>query len=560
MIKLCTVDEVRRAEEEAAARDLSFSELMARAGQAVAALIEELASCAQNATGRRALFLVGPGKNGGDGLVAAGLLAARGWDCSIWTWNRPTVGDVPVARDLLERCRWVGTDGLDSVLETCDVIIDAVFGIGGRPTLPDDVADVFAAAYRQRVQRGTVLVAVDVPSGIDSDTGAADPRAFRADLTVMIGLPKVGAYRVPALRYTGVIEFVDIGLPRPQQTADAIALVTEDDVRDWLPRREADTHKWAVGSLLVVGGAPGYYGAPRLAAAAALRSGTGLVTLAVPRSLVSSIAASLAEVTFIPAPDGDVGAGERWAQAVRDALPRYAALLVGPGLGQDRPAEELVRALFGIGAQRRGALGFAAGDAGATASPTPFAGYAVVDADGLNWLAKLAPWHENLRTARLILTPHPGELARLLGTEVDEILADPWKAAREAACRFGQHVVLKTGHPVVAAPDGSLLVAPQTHAALATAGTGDVLAGVIAGLAAQGLHPLAASAAGLFVANQAALRAVARRGTLSMLAGDIVEELPSVLRELYDAHWLPEGIVRGLRAWSSSVPEPPGKG
>jgi len=545
MEKLCRVAEVRRAEEEAVTQGTSLAELMARAGRAVAEVIDELVGSSDRKS-RRALFFVGPGNNGGDGLVAAGHLAARGWDCKIWAWNRSEPGDVPVEAEWLARCEWLTNEQLEQALSRADVIVDAVFGIGGRAELPDPVASAFEAASEARRQRGTLLVAIDVPSGIDSDTGAADRRAFRADLTVMLGLPKLGAYLAPALRYTGLIRLVDIGLPRPTIVPGSVAVLTEADVRTWLPRREADTHKWAVGAVIVVGGAPGYYGAPRLAATAALRVGAGLVTLAVPRSLIPAIAAAQAEVTFIPAPDGDVGAGQRWAELVREALPRYRTLLLGPGLGQDRPAEELVRFLLGIGRQRRGSLGFAP-----TSEELPlqrFTGYAVIDADGLNWLAKSGTWWEELREARLILTPHPGELARLLGVEVSTILEDPWGMAAEAARTFGQHVVLKYGHTSVACPDGTLLLAPQVHPGLASAGTGDVLAGVIAGLAAQGLEPRDAAGAGVFIAGQAALAAIAAKGTLSLLASDIIAALPRILRNLYDPRWSPEQyVVSGMR-------------
>ncbi|MCX7624314.1 MAG: NAD(P)H-hydrate dehydratase [Thermomicrobium sp.] len=549
MLKLCTVDEVRRAEAAAVAAGTSLTELMARAGRAVATAIERsVPSASRSSAERRALFLVGPGNNGGDGLVAAGLLAAQGWQVRVWAWNRSEPGEIPAEREHLARCRWLSPAELDSALAEAEVIVDAVFGIGSRPSLPEAVAAAFDAAYRARVERGATLVAVDVPSGIDSDTGAADERAFRADLTVMLGLPKVGAYRSPALRYTGLIELVDIGLPAPTVDSGAIVLPTDVEIRRWLPRRTADTHKWAVGALLIVGGAPGYYGAPRLAAAAALRAGAGLVTLAVPRSLVPTIAAALPEVTYVPAPDGDVGAGQRWAEFVRDALPRYRALLVGPGLGQDRPAEELMRTLFGLGPQRRAALGFAPISETREASDAlaRFTGYAVVDADGLNWLAKLGPWHEELREARLILTPHPGELARLLDVDIGDILRDPWQAAATAARTFGQHVVLKVGHTAVASPDGTVVVAPQVHPALATAGTGDVLAGLIAGFAAQGLEPLPASVVGVYVANRAALRAIARKGTLSLLASDIVEEVPAVLSACYEPRWVVAAHVAGI--------------
>ncbi len=541
MEKLCRVEEVRRAEAEAVAQGLSLTELMRRAGQGVAETIELLVSRKQ---GRRALFLVGPGNNGGDGLVAASLLALAGWDCAIWSWNRHEPGAIPVEPTGLAHCRWIQSEELDRELALADVIVDAIFGIGGRPEVPEPVATIFESAHRARRVRKTVLVAVDVPSGIDSDTGAADAQAFRADLTIMLGLPKIGAYRFPAFRHTGLIRLVDIGLPKPPVSPGSVALVTLQDARGWLPERTAETHKWAVGALLIVGGAPNYYGAPRLAASAALRTGAGLVTLSVPRSLVPSIAAALPDVTFLPAPDGDVGAGQRWANLVRDALPRYRALLVGPGLGQDQTAEELLHYLFGLGRVRRGALGF--GVPADDEIPQRFAGYAVIDADGLNWLAKMGNWWEELRAARLVLTPHPGELARLCGCDVTKILEDPWTQAVEAAVTFGQHVVLKYGHTAVACPDRSLLIAPQVHPALATAGTGDVLAGVIAGLAAQGLGPREAAGAAVVIASEAALHAVVSTGTLSLTASDVVAALPKVLRALYDPRWSPERVVSAI--------------
>lgn len=529
MLKLCRVDEVRRAEEAAVAAGRSLEDLMAAAGLGVAQQIMKRA-----ARPGTALFLVGPGNNGGDGLVAATHLVMQGWRCLVWAWRRSEPGEVPAERALLNQLIWIDSAAVNSAVATADVIVDAVFGIGGKPALPEEVGQVFDAAWDARVRRGTPLVAVDTPSGIDCDTGEADPRAFHADLTVMLGLPKIGLYRPPALRHTGVIELVDIGLPAPPVEPGSIALVTPEDVREWLPRRSADTHKRAVGTLLIIGGAPTFYGAPRLAAGAALRAGAGLVTLAVIRSLISPIAASLPEVTFLPLPEGELGAGARMAELVREALPRYDAVLIGPGLGQEQPVPEFLAGLFGLrGAPRP--IGF--GQPAMAGLPQRFRGRAVIDADGLNWLATQPEWWVQIREADLILTPHPGELARLLQVGTDAVTADPWGRATEAAQRFNQHVVLKYGHATVGCPDGTLLVSPQVHPALATAGTGDVLAGLIAALAAQGLGSREAAAAGLVVGSQAMLRAVARKGTLGLIAGDIIEEIAPALAAIYDPSW-----------------------
>lgn len=537
MLKLCTAAEVREAESAAVARGHSLHDLMTTAGTAVAHEIARRSSGAGTA-----LFLIGPGNNGGDGLVAAARLAASGWRCLVWTWNRSRLDDVPIEQHLIDQLVHVEENGLEAALRDADVIVDAVFGIGGKPSLPEPVARAFEAAHEHRVARGVPLVAVDVPSGVDCDTGVADPHAFRADLTVMLGLPKVGLYRPPALQHTGTIELVDIGLPAPAVSAGSVVLPTTEDVRAWLPRRPADTHKRAVGSLLVIGGAPTFYGAPRLSASAALRAGAGLVTVAVLRSLVTSIAAALPEVTFLPLPEGEIGAGTRMAHIVREVLPRFDALLIGPGLGQEPPVHDFLAELFGLRGGPR-PIGF--GERPAPTGPQyHFTGRAVIDADGLNWLARQPGWWTQLAGADLILTPHPGELARLLETDTSQITGDPWTVAREAAERFSQHVVLKYGHATLACPDGTLVVAPQVHPALATAGTGDVLAGLIAGLVAQGLPPREAVAAALVVGSDAMLRAVARRGTLGLVATDIVDELAGTLASYYDPQW-----PRQQRGW-----------
>ncbi len=534
MIKLCTVGEIRAAERAAIDSGRPESDLMRAAGHGFA----ELVRAKQRRGSTRALFLVGPGNNGGDGLVAASVLASAGWACDIWMFKREAIGNIPVDSDGATKLNLItSTEDLDASMSAADLIVDAVFGIGGRIELPDVVAEVFSAAYRARVDRGTPLWAVDLPSGTDADNGNASEAAFRADVTVSFGLPKLGLYRAPALRHAGTIELIDIGLNAPALDRDQVGLIDQKSVRNLMPRRQQDTHKHEVGWLMVVGGAPNYFGAPSMAAESAARSGAGLVCLAVPRSLVAPIASSLREVTFLPLPEAEFGgAGDRMANLVRDKLPSYAAMLVGPGLGSDDPVPEFLSRLFGMRTSSA-SIGFGSSGPKQTDEGDPFAHRAVIDADGLNWLAKNDGWQDSLKDADLVLTPHPGELSRLTGKSVEEITNDPWKAASDAAETFKQVIVLKHAHPIVAAPGKPLVVGPRSEPALATAGTGDVLSGMIAGLMAQGLTAWESAVAGVYVGSVAAEKAVQQTGTLSLMATDVIGCIPAAIRSLYDRNW-----------------------
>ena len=531
MIKLCTVEEIRAAEQQAAKAGRSERDLMRSAAEGFALLVQD-ERWGELGT---ALFLVGPGNNGGDGIVAASILASNGWTCKVWMFGRNEFGDVP-ADDTHDQIELVTTSDLKQVVAEADLIVDAVFGIGGRSDLPDEVAEAFSLAHQARIDRGTPLWAVDVPSGVDNDSGAAPDAAFSADVTVSFGLPKIGLYRTPALRHAGTIRLVDIGLTAPKTNKSDVSLIDSVSVRRLMPRRRQDTHKHQVGWLMVVGGAPNYFGAPRMAAEAAARVGAGLVCLAVPRSLVAPISSSVREVTFLPLPEAEFGgAGDRMANLLREKLPEYAAMLVGPGMGLDDPVPEFLAGLFGMRSANK-SIGFSAPASSANRGEG-FSGKAVVDADGLNWLAKQDGWEKSLKGAELVLTPHPGELSRLTGNSVEEITSNPWEAAQAAADRFGQVVVLKHAHPVVAAPGQPLAVGPNAEPALASAGTGDVLAGTIAGLMAQGLSGRDAAIAGVYIGALAAERAVGMFGTLSLVAGDVIGAIPHAVRTLYDRSW-----------------------
>lgn len=326
---------------------------------------------------------------------------------------------------------------------------------------------------------------------------------------------------------------------RPALGPDA-TFVSEELAASLLPQRDFGAHKWGVGGVVIVAGAPGYVGAPALCAMAAGRAGAGIVNLAVPRSIIPAVASHVTEASYLLLPEGDsIGAGRRAAEVISERLERAHAIVIGPGLGTDLEAEQLLSALFGLHRDKSSAIGFSAtrssqakatsaGEAhGIAAAGKPI----LIDADGLNWLAKQENWWNALPPGIAVLTPHPGEFGRLLDVSPKELLEDPLTAVKVAAAKWQQTVVFKYGY--TAASDGKrTIVAEDAPVSLATAGSGDVLAGMIGGFLAQGLAPLDAAALALYVGPRAARRVEQRFGTLGLVAGDLPDAIAEELAAL----------------------------
>lgn len=314
-------------------------------------------------------------------------------------------------------------------------------------------------------------------------------------------------------------------------------IVTEEWASSVLPRRTAAAHKWGVGGVVVVAGSPSFAGAAALSCAAAGRSGAGIVIAALPRSIAHIVVGLVPEVTVVNLPEGDsISVARRAADAIGERLERSGAMLIGPGLGSDGATDALLEALFGVARSRSG-IGF--GSSGGAASTDvgtviSFGKPVVVDADALNWLATQDSWWTRLPSELLVLTPHPGEMAKLMAVDVTEVVASPIDIAVEAATRWGQTVMLKGEAAIVASPDGAV-ASVETTPALATAGSGDVLGGSIAAFLAQGLRPREAAMLAAYIGVRAAGRLALRFGTLGVVAGDlplaIAEEL-AVLEKL----------------------------
>ena len=518
MPRVYTVAEMKALEAAADRAGVSYATLMENAGRAVA---EALLARLEDPGAHKCLVLCGSGNNGGDGLVAAHYLSNAGLRVTVYCARPPDDADPKVqrlrAKGLLLADSQNDQRGrvLTHLLQSATVVVDALFGTGARFPLGGASAEVLreaGLAVRARQPRPFV-VAVDCPSGLDCDTGALDPLAMPADLTVTFAGLKRGQCAFPGADALGELVVADIGAPDVPEAQAGLEWVTADQARRLLPPRPRSAHKGTFGRALVVAGSVSYTGAAYLAAAAAYRVGAGLVTLAVPASLHPILAGRLPEATWLPLPEQNGAIAAEAAETVGPAFRASEALLLGPGFGTEVGTGRFLGRLL-------------EGEAPRAWPP------AVVDADGLRLLARVAGWPQRL-PPNCVLTPHPGEMAALTGLARDELQADRPGAAQKYAQAWGQVVVLKGAFSAIAAPAGRAALLPFATPALARAGTGDVLAGAIAGLLAQGVAPYeAAVLAGFLHGRAGELAARALGGTASVLAGDVLEGLSEALAEI----------------------------
>lgn len=578
-MKILNAEKMRELEKRADASGNTFAAMMERAGSLTAQAVMDRWPVKD----RDALVLVGPGNNGGDGLVCARVLYDSGARVNLYVWKREPSDQDENWRACMERgiefSRAEDDSGLARLrqeITRADFIVDAFLGTGvARPIegLLREILDVvkgqltestgnsgefggtrrseelgvargnsstlvspsrpFSASPQHPLSASRLVVAVDLPSGLNPDTGALDPAALPADLTVTFAFPKMGHYAFPGAAAVGELVVADIGIPAEWAQDVRLDVATPGETRAWLPARPVDSNKGTFGKALLACGSLEFTGAPRLAAAAAGRIGAGLVTLATPRAIYPIVSASVEEATFLPLAD----VGGAWSpRAVRPLLQHardYEALLVGCGFGRAESTQQFVARLFGIG-------------------PSPQKDKLpslVIDADALNALAEIDRWWEKARwSTPPILTPHPGEMARLVGSTVQAVQQDRVGMATRHAAEWNAIVVLKGAFTVVARPDGSAALIPFATPALATAGTGDVLAGTIAGLLAQyraasvkagrGDQDTAvqdafkAALVGTYVHGLAGQMAGDQIGPAGVVAGDLAPRLPEAMNRV----------------------------
>jgi len=539
-MKLVSVAEMRAIEKEADSRGLTYAQMMENAGLGLAGVIMDTLGeeDAQPLAG-----LVGSGNNGGDALVALTALAQMGWEASVYL-VRPRPQDDPLLQRFLAAGGMVisaeddpGLEQLRDLLNRSGVVLDGVLGTGAELPLKPEVARVLAAV--QEMQNDFAVVAVDCPSGMDCDSGEVAPETLRADLTVCMAAPKVGMLRFPAFDYLGQMDVVDIGLEpdMPAWAAVQDGVVTAEDVQAVLPERRSDAHKGTFGTAMIAAGSMNYPGAALLAAKAAYRAGAGLVRVAVPGPLQTMLAGHLPEATWVLLPHEQGVIAQDAFEVIAKNLERVTALLVGPGLGTEDPTAGFIKQMASGKPNHpaRGALGFGFGARTEEAKkdePPHALPALVLDADGLKLLAKVPDWHK-LIPAPAVLTPHPGEMAQMTGLSVEEIQADRVETARRFAREWGHVVVLKGALTVIASPEGQVRLIPVASPALARAGTGDVLAGIIVGLRAQGVGAFDAACAGAWIHAHAGLAAAAWLGAdASVLAGDVLDSISEILQSL----------------------------
>lgn len=519
MIPLCTAEQMRELDRRTIEElGIPGAVLMETAGRGMAlAIRDEFGPLA----GLKVAVMCGRGNNGGDGFVIGRWLDRWGAevDFLLLADPRTITGDAAVNYRAVERLDFtirLLKDPDDMVeladeLTGFDLIVDALLGTG----LNSPVRGVYAAAVAAMASVDVPKAAVDIPSGLSSDSGRVLGAAAPARLTATFGLTKIGQAVHPGVDLCGRLEVIDISIPARYVARAGIDTfeIQAADVAAMLPRVGSEAHKGELGHLLVLGGSPGKTGAACLTAQGALRSGAGLVTVGCPAGLNSILESKLTEAMTEPLPQTVDGALSSEASgALAEIIDNKTALALGPGMSTDAETGRLLGWIL-----------------------ERVVKHMVIDADGLNLIAgkpEMVMWSEG----ELILTPHPGEMARLTGLTAAEIQADRIGAARGLAEKWNQYVVLKGARTVIASPDGRVFINPTGNPGLAAGGSGDVLTGLIGGLLAQGLPPLESALAGVYIHGLAADLLLERIGGRGFTALETAEEIPTAIAELLTEH------------------------
>jgi len=533
---LVTVSQMIALEKEANERGLGFDQMMMNAGSALAKVINERYGHTQP---RKILGLIGSGNNGGDTLIALSELIEKGWQVNAYLVKKRKKKDPLVLNIINNDGQIISVDEdksyneLRELIRKSDIILDGILGTGFNLPLRKEISALLQVFSEFDIL--PEIVAVDCPSGVDCDTGKTAEETLHANLTVCMAAIKKGLLKFSAFEYVGEIAVVDIGLPKnlPEFMNIHTSVVNQDIVRKILPARPLDAHKGTFGTCMIVGGSTNYCGAVLLSAKSAYRIGAGLVRAAIPGAIYDAIAGQVPECTWIVLPHSMGVISSSASAVIQENLDRVTALLIGPGVGQEKETLDFLKDLlrFDKTHTRKDAIGFSSQSKKVEKIKRPNRPTMVFDADALKLLPDIKSWYQMLKQPA-VLTPHPGEMAVLTGLTIDEVQNDREGAVKGFAAKWGHVVVLKGAVTIIASPDGRAAFIPIATPALASAGTGDVLSGMIAGLIAQGMTSFEAAVAGAWLHAQAGVAAAIKQGqTISITASDVIDQIPFVLKE-----------------------------
>ncbi len=513
-MRICTAKQMSAIDTATIAAGVPGSELMERAGRAMTDHLLDFMDTLELSDEKagRVLVICGKGNNGGDGMVVARCLGQEGLSVAVMLLadreemtpdTQLNYDRLPPEVDVLHPARDHWTGALHPLLAEADLVVDAIFGTGINPPLRAPYVELIDAIN----DSGAPSVALDIPSGVNGDNGRVDPVALAADLTLTVGLPKRGLLLAPGRDFTGAIEVVDIGFPENicQQNSSNHHWLSRAEYLALLPPRPTHCHKFDFGRLVVLAGSRTYGGASFLAGLGGLRSGVGLVKMAVPRELVESTRVGLPETLVVGMATTESGTIEPVPpEILEELLEKQNAVVLGPGLAANGDTDAWV-------------VDFLSG----LEQPV------VVDADGLGAFSRLGR-EPHFASEQVILTPHAGELARLVGLSVPEILARRFELLPELAGRWNVVLMLKGSPSLIAAADGRIFFNPTGDDALARGGSGDVLSGLLGGLLAQGIFPLNAALLGAYVHGLAGSLAAEASSPRSVLVRETAHAIGSV--------------------------------
>ena len=510
MIALITGSQMASIDRRAIDSGVPSIELMEAAGQGVTQVVENLLGERQN---RHIVILCGKGNNGGDGFVIARQAAQSGATVQIFTATSASeiTGDAKTNLDRLPPDIVQPVDRIATVqnaLNNADIAVDALLGTGIQGPPRSIYAELIDALARAKCP----IVAVDIPSGLNADTGQIEGPCATATCTVTFALPRIGHFFYPGRAQCGKLHLIDIGIPPSAIENEGISTYLIDNRRcaRLLPHREPDAHKGNCGRVYILAGSVGLTGAAALSANAALKGGAGLVTLGVPKSLNDILETKVTEAMTQPLPE--IKKVRCLSLRARGEIQRACrtadSIAIGPGLGTHRETVELVRRLV-----------------------RDLNCPAVIDADALNALAGDLDAIRACETP-LVLTPHIGEFARLTGYSIAEIQRDPIARATEFASDIGATIVLKGAPTIVSTPEGETHINPTGNPGMATGGTGDVLTGLLAALIGQGLTPSDAACTAVYLHGLAADIAAKETGHISLIASDIIENFAAAIHQI----------------------------